>query len=80
MQIVLVKLHARSKQAVHFQEILTKHGCDIAMRLGLHEFANPQCSDEGVILLQLKEDSKAVSGLEEDLLAMGNITVKSVSM
>jgi hypothetical protein len=80
MQLVLVKLNSRTHQAVKFQEVLTKHGCNISMRLGLHEFSNAACSDEGVILLQVKQEEQAVKTLTADLLAIGNVEVKTVSL
>jgi hypothetical protein len=80
MELVLVKLHARQNEAVRLQEILTRHGCDIALRLGLHEVSDQACSEEGLILLQLKPKSKVVKSLVADLKTVGRISVKTVSM
>jgi hypothetical protein len=80
MQLVIVKLQARNTIAVHVQEVLTKHGCDIALRLGIHEQSGDECSNEGVILLQVKPNEGAVASLVADLEALGQLKVKAVSI
>ena len=50
--IMAIVINHRSKNAVQFQEVLTRHGCTIRLRLGLHE-AGDVCSEEGLVLLQL---------------------------
>ncbi len=80
MQLVLIKLKARTRQAVRVQEILTKHGCDISVRLGLHEDADSACSEDGLIILKVKADQAAVSALVADLNGLQDIIVKAVSL
>jgi len=83
MQLVLVKLKARNVEAVRFQEVLTKHGCDISLRLGLHEMGGPECTNEGLIILQVRPDENAVNSLIADLKAFaseGQIVIKPVSL
>jgi len=83
MQLVMVKLLARQEEAVKFQEVLTRHGCDIALRLGLHEVADARCSDQGVIILQMGPDPGAADRLVADLKTVGaekQITIKTVTL
>lgn len=83
MQLILVKLKARNAEAVKFQEVLTKHGCNIALRLGLHEMSGTECSNEGLIILQVKPDGQAVESLVADLRAIGpedQLAIKTVSL
>ncbi|MDP4094875.1 MAG: hypothetical protein Q8920_16135, partial [Bacillota bacterium] len=61
--IMAVLVNHRSKEAPHVQEILTKYGCAIKMRLGLHE-TDGVCSDEGLILLHMGDDGEVVNELE----------------
>lgn len=79
MQLVLVKIKSRQAHAVHVQEVLTRHGCDIMLRLGLHE-AGAACADDGLIVLQVKPDQTAVNGLVADLKAVAGVEVKAVSI
>ncbi len=80
MQLVLVKIRARTQKAVRVQEVLTRHGCDIKLRLGLHEVSGEDCANEGLIVLQVRPDPSAVDSLVSDLQAVGDVEVKSVSI
>lgn len=51
--ILGIKLSERNKDAILFQEILTKHGCNIKTRIGLHQGTEDCCSNNGIILLEL---------------------------
>ncbi len=79
MQLVLIKVKSRQAHAVLVQEVLTKHGCDIMLRLGLHE-VDAACADDGLIVLQVKPDQNAVNGLVADLKAVPGVEVKAVSI
>jgi hypothetical protein len=79
MQLVLVRIKARQTHAVKVQEVLTQHGCDIMLRLGLHE-ADTACADDGLIVLQVKPEQSAVNALVADLKAVDGVEAKAVSM
>ncbi len=51
--IMAIKISPRNEVAPKVQEILTKNGCIIKTRLGLHETTNDSCSKSGLILLEL---------------------------
>ncbi len=51
--ILGIKLSERDKDAMLFQEIITKHGCNIKTRIGLHQSNQDYCSNNGIILLEL---------------------------
>lgn len=55
--ILGIKLSERNKDAILFQEILTKHGCNIKTRIGLHQGTEDCCSNNGIILLELSEEN-----------------------
>ena len=46
--IMAIALEGRNRFAPNLQEILTKHGCIISMRLGLHETSKDLCADRGL--------------------------------
>ncbi len=58
--IIGIKVNNRTENAAGVQEILTKFGCVIKTRIGLHEQINGQCSPAGIILLEITDDVKAV--------------------
>lgn len=77
--IMAVLINHRSKRAPEVQEVFTKHGCSIRMRLGLHE-AGDQCSEEGLILLQLAGTDEEIKALEDDLNSMEGISAKTMTI
>lgn len=77
--IMAVLINHRSKKAPTVQEVFTKHGCSIKMRLGLHE-AGDVCSEEGLVLLQLTGDKAEVKALEDDLNDIEGVKAKTMSI
>lgn len=73
--IMAIVINRRSKNAVEVQNLLTKYGCIIKMRLGLHEAGNV-CSEEGFVLLQLAGDSENIKDFEKELNDMDGVKVK----
>lgn len=64
--IMAIRTSRRHQNAEALQKALTKHGCTIAMRLGLHE-AGTVCSEDGLILLRLVGEDKDFDALKNDL-------------
>jgi hypothetical protein len=57
-KIMAVKIEPRVKKAPEVQEVLTKYGCIIQTRIGLHEASQDSCSNSGLVLLNLLDDRK----------------------
>ena len=53
--IIGVSLENRIEEAVKFQEIITKYGCTIRTRIGLHNIGEYKCVNKGIILLEVTE-------------------------
>ena len=51
--IIGVSLENRIEEAVKFQEIITKYGCTIRTRIGLHNIGEYKCVNKGIILLEV---------------------------
>ncbi|MDY0152088.1 MAG: hypothetical protein RBS43_07445 [Candidatus Cloacimonas sp.] len=62
-KVIMVKIDHRSVEATTVQDILTKFGCNIKVRLGLHEVSGDFCANDGLIILE-------VDGKQEEILAM----------
>ncbi len=59
--IIGIRLDNRQNEAALLQDILTRYGCCIKTRIGLHEVSLDACSAGGIILLEVIKK-------EEDLL------------
>ena len=75
--IMVVKIDARREDSPKVQEVLSRFGCSIKVRLGLHE-THEICSDEGILILQLCGDPKEMFELERALNAMERVAAKMV--
>ena len=52
--LIAVRIENREDSAVEVQRVLTKNGCDIAVRVGLHDRDGSNvCSPSGTMILQM---------------------------
>lgn len=58
--ILGIKILNRLDNAIDVQSVLTKYGCIINTRIGLHENIGCECSTSGLILLEIVNDEKAI--------------------
>ncbi len=78
IRILGVLITNREKEAGNVQRLLTKFGCSIKTRLGLHEIATDLCSPCGLILLELLGDTTEMDKLEKELSALSGVQVKKM--
>jgi hypothetical protein len=76
--ILGIHLSERVKDAIQTQDVLTKYGCSIKTRLGLHEVSEEFCSPCGVILLELAGDINECEKLENELKKIEGTDVKKM--
>lgn len=73
--ILGIKVSDRLDEVDRMQDVLTENGCIIKTRLGLHEQEGNSCSKEGIIILELNNNTenkceklenslKSIEGLE----------------
>jgi len=77
-RIIGIAISNRIEASLKVQNILTKYGCSIKTRLGLHEVTNENCSISGLILLELTGDVNECIKLENELLSIDGIEVKKM--
>jgi len=77
--IMAVTIDKRVKEAPKVQEVLTKHGCIIGLRIGLHETMNV-CADNGLIILSLCGSKKEVAALKADLNKIKGVKSKTMAV
>ncbi len=74
--LIGVRMDNRVANALHFQETLTKNGCVIKTRLGLHEVDETSCANYGIIVLQPCGTLAEVERLTAELNALDGVTAK----
>jgi hypothetical protein len=74
--IMLIMVGSRRETAVEVQKLLTEYGCSIKTRLGLHTANENQCSEDGLIVLELVGDEKAHDELYNKLDGLKCLSVK----
>lgn len=79
-EIRILGIHAtqRVKEAHKIQETLTKYGCSIRTRIGLHDVKDNYCSPSGLILLELYGDIEECNRLENDLHKIEGLDVQKI--
>lgn len=77
--VAAVLINNRTVNATEVQEVLTKYGCMIKTRLGLHEAGNA-CSDNGLLILQLCGDKAEVDNMLKELNAIQGVKAKNIEL
>lgn len=78
-KIMLIGMSERHNNAEKVQKVLTKYGCIIKVRLGLHE-TEKVCSACGMVILQLADHPEEIKKLEAELSEIKGIETKVVQM
>ena len=78
IRILGVLITDRQKEAGDVQKVLTKYGCSIKTRLGLHEVSDDLCSTSGLVLLELFGDISEMDKLEKELDAVAGAQVQKM--
>ncbi|MDD3238025.1 MAG: hypothetical protein PHV37_08025 [Candidatus Gastranaerophilales bacterium] len=75
--ILGIKMNSRVENAENFQAILTKYGCSIKTRVGLHRADKITCSPYGIILLDITDENDA-RAIEKELLNISEIELQKM--
>jgi hypothetical protein len=78
MRVLGVYISDRLDAAKEVQAVLTKFGCSIKTRLGLHTVIDDLCSTSGLILLELTGDKEESVKLENELLRIDGVQVEKM--
>ena len=78
--IIGIKMDNRVANAARLQEALTKNGCKIKTRLGMHDISDDTCANFGIIVLQPCGEKAEVEQLVKDLNALAGITAKYIDL
>ena len=74
-----IQLQQRHETATAVQDLLTKYGCFIKTRLGVHQASTDSCSEQGLIILEFtdKADTEVIE-LENELSGIHSVVVKKM--
>jgi len=78
--IIGIRMNNRVDNAVKFQEVLTKNGCNIKARLGLHEVSENACANDGVVILQPCGEKEDIERLVTSLNEIEGVTAKLIDL
>ena len=78
--ILAVLQENRVETATKVQEILTRFGCNIRLRLGLHDAGVGSCSNSGLMLLQICGEQKEADALLAELKIVPHVKAKLMSL
>jgi len=79
VRILGVMINDPAKGAEKIQGILTKYGCVIRTRLGMHDMDEEYASDTGLMLLELTGDLQECLHLENELLSLDGVEVQKMA-
>lgn len=78
--IMAVLQENRVETATKVQEVLTRNGCSIRVRLGLHDAGVASCSNSGLILLQICGEKAEAEKLQADLQNVPHVKAKMMAL
>jgi hypothetical protein len=78
IRVLGIYINDRVNNALGIQQILSKYGCSIRTRLGLHEIIDDYSIEGGLILLELIGDREEWLKLENELLAIDQLEVRKM--
>lgn len=81
MRVIMgIQVGDREQEALKVQELLTKHGCIIKTRLGLHEASlEGQCSSRGLIILEfLQNKEEEIKAMTKELDTLESVKVQQM--
>jgi hypothetical protein len=78
--ILTVLIGKRKDTAVNVQKVLTGWGCIIKTRLGIHDGVLENCSEEGLLILELVGKPEENEELARKLKLLSDVNVEMVHL
>ena len=78
--ILLVLVGNRKETAVKVQQVLTAWGCIIKTRLGIHDGVMDNCSDEGLLILELYGTDEQKEELARKVAVLPGVSSQLVNL
>lgn len=78
--VLLVLIGKRKEEAIKVQQILTGWGCIIKTRLGIHDGVMEDCSDSGLLILELHGTDEQKEELTRKVAVLPGVSSKLVEL
>ena len=78
--LLLILIGDRKRAAVRVQQILTEWGCIIKTRLGIHDGVMENCSDEGLLILELYGTKEQKNELARKVAVLPGVSSQLVNL
>ncbi len=78
--VLLILIGKRKSSAIRVQKILTGWGCLIKTRLGIHDGVLDNCSDTGLVILELVGETSKKKELTRKLGLLSGVKAKLVEL
>ena len=78
--VMAIMVANRKEEAEKVQKLLTGWGCLIKMRVGIHDQVLDNCSDEGLIILELVGDQEKHEELLRKLNVLKGVQAKMMTL
>jgi hypothetical protein len=78
--VLLILIGKRKDSAVEVQKLLTAWGCLIKTRLGIHDGILENCSDEGLLILELYGSKEQKEELARKMELIQGVSSKLVEL
>jgi hypothetical protein len=79
--LIAIRVEDRDNNAVKVQQVLTKNGCDINVRLGLHDRGDGNvCSPCGTMILQMSCSSGDAKKVVEELRTIKGVKAQFIDL
>lgn len=78
--VIGIRMDNRIRNAQTFQDVLTKNGCQIKARIGLHEANEKLCASDGIIILQPCGEKEQIDELVRDLNNVDGVVAKLIDL
>jgi hypothetical protein len=79
-KVVLIKIDHRATEATRVQGILTDFGCNIKVRLGLHEVSKEFCANDGLVILEVEGETSIIQEMLDQLNAIEYVKAQLTEM
>ncbi len=78
--VMVVLISKRHDAAAKVQSVLTGWGCVIKTRLGIHEGVEDNCSENGLLFLDLVGEQEKLVELERKLNLFDGVTARKIDL
>jgi hypothetical protein len=78
--LLIILVGKRKESAVKVQQILTAWGCIIKTRLGIHDGILDNCSDEGLLILELYGTDEQKKELARKVEVLAGVSSQMVNL